>query len=53
MQGNVRITNEEFGFMTGKNTMDAIFALRMLMEKFREGQKELQCAFIDLEKTYN
>lgn len=29
---------------------DAIFALRMLMEKYRDGQKKLHCVFVDLEK---
>ena len=30
-----------------------MFAFRMLMEKYREGQKELHCVFVDLEKAYN
>ena len=25
----------------------------MMMEKWREGQKELHCVFIDLEKVYD
>ena len=33
--------------------MDAIFALRMMIEKYREGQKEMHCVFIDLEKAYD
>ena len=28
-----------------------MFALRMLMEKYREGQRELHCVFVDLEKA--
>ena len=32
---------------------NALFALRVLMEKYREGQKELQCVFVDLEKAYD
>ena len=39
--------------MPGKETTDAMFALRMLMEKYREGQRELHCAFVDLEKAYD
>ncbi|KAK3527050.1 hypothetical protein QTP86_008660 [Hemibagrus guttatus] len=35
-----------------KSTTDAIFALRILMEKYRDGQKELHCVFVDLEKVY-
>ena len=30
-----------------------MFALRMLMEKYREGQRELNCVFVDLEKAYD
>ena len=35
------------------DTTDAIFALRMLMEKQRKSQKELYCVFVDLEKAYD
>ena len=41
-----------YGFMPGKSTINAIFSLRMLMEKYREGQKKLHCIFVDLEKAY-
>ena len=39
--------------MSGKSPTDALFALRVLMEKYREGQKELHCVFVDLEKAYD
>ena len=39
--------------MPGKGTTDAMFALRMLIEKHREGQRELHCVFVDLKKAYN
>ena len=39
--------------MQGKGTSDAMFALRMLIEKYREGQRELHCVFVDLEKAYD
>ena len=35
-----------------KETTDVMFALRMLMKKYREGQRELYCVFVDLEKAY-
>ncbi|KAK3507905.1 hypothetical protein QTP70_002537 [Hemibagrus guttatus] len=38
---------------TMKSTTDAIFALRILMEKYRDGQRELHCVFVDLEKAYD
>ena len=37
------------GFMPGRSTTDAIFFLRMLLEKWTEGQKAVHCAFIDLD----
>ena len=39
--------------MPGKCTTDALFALRVLMEKYREDQKELHCVFVYLEKAYD
>ena len=39
--------------MPGKETTDAMFALRMLMENYREDQRELNCVFVDLEKAYD
>ena len=36
-----------------KITSGAISSLRMFMEKYREGQKELHCVFVDLEKAYD
>ena len=39
--------------MKGKSTTDAIFSLRKLQEKFREGQEDLHSVFIDLEKAYD
>ena len=49
----IEIGDEQFGFMPGRSTTDAIFALRQLMEKYREGQLNLHCVFIDLEKAYD
>ena len=47
------IGDEQFGFMPGRGTTDAIFAVRQLMEKHREKQKELHMVFVDLEKAYD
>ena len=49
----VEISKQQYGFMPGKGTTNAMFALRMLMEKYREGQRELHCVIMDLEKAYN
>ncbi|KAK3568690.1 hypothetical protein QTP86_013449 [Hemibagrus guttatus] len=47
----VEICEQQYGFMPRKSTTDAIFALRILMEKYRDGQRELHCVFVDLEKA--
>ena len=39
--------------MPRKGTTDAMFALKMLMEKYRKDQRELHCVFVDLEKAYD
>ena len=43
----VTISDEQFGFMPGRSTTDAIFALKQFMEKYREGRQKLHCVFID------
>ena len=53
LKDRVEISKQQYGFMRGKGITDAMFALRMLMEKYREGQRELHCAFMDLKKAYN
>uniref|UniRef100_A0A914XJV1 Reverse transcriptase domain-containing protein n=1 Tax=Plectus sambesii TaxID=2011161 RepID=A0A914XJV1_9BILA len=47
------VASNQFGFIPGCSTTDAIFALRMLMEKHREKQQPLHLAFIDMEKAYD
>ncbi|KAK3574055.1 hypothetical protein QTP86_001330 [Hemibagrus guttatus] len=49
----VEICEQQYGFMPRKRTTDAIFALRILMEKYRDGQRELHSVFVDLEKAYD
>ncbi|KAK3541071.1 hypothetical protein QTP86_012320 [Hemibagrus guttatus] len=49
----LEICEQQYGFMPRKSTTDAIFALRILMEKYRDGQRELHCVFVDLEKAYD
>ena len=49
----VTIAKQQFGFMPGRSTTDAIFCLRMLLKRWNEGQKAVHCAFVDLEKAYD
>ena len=53
LREETEIGKEQFGFMPGRSTTDAIFALKMTMEKHREKQKGLHLVFIDLEKAYD
>ena len=53
LKDRVEISKQQYGFMSGKGTTDAMFALRMLIEKYREGQRELHCVLVDLEKAYD
>ena len=49
----VNIDDMQFGFMSGKGTVDAIFIVRQLQEKFMEKRKDLFYAFVDLEKAFD
>ena len=53
LRNRVDISKQHYGFMPGKGTTDDIFSLRMLMEKYREDERELHCVFVDLEKAYD
>ena len=52
LRNRVETSEQQYGFMPGKGTINAMFALRMLMEKYKEGQRVLHCVFMDLEKAY-
>lgn len=43
----------QFGFCKGKGTVDAIFVIRQLAEKFRASSKTLHMLFADLEKAFD
>jgi phosphoheptose isomerase len=47
------ITENQFGFMPGRSTMEAIFLIRQLIERYREQKKDMHMIFIDLEKAYD
>ena len=53
LRREVTISEQQYGFMPRKSATDVMFALRVLMEKYREGQKELHCVFVDLKKAYD
>ncbi|XP_066982806.1 uncharacterized protein [Macrobrachium rosenbergii] len=47
------VGEEQFGFMPGGGTTDAVFALQQMLEKHQEKQNGLHLKFTDLEKAYN
>ena len=49
----VEISKQKYEFMPEKKITDAMFSLRMLMEKYREGQREIHFVIVDLEKAYD
>ncbi|XP_064110281.1 uncharacterized protein LOC135218067 [Macrobrachium nipponense] len=53
LREEVQIGKEQMGFMKGKGTIDGIFYLRQLMEKFGEKKRGLHMVSIDLEKAYD
>ncbi|VDO98885.1 unnamed protein product [Heligmosomoides polygyrus] len=49
----VRLSTNQCGFVAGCGTIDAIHAVRLLVERHREKQKPLHLAFLDLEKAFD
>jgi hypothetical protein len=46
----VSISENQFGFMPGRSTTEAIHLIRGLMERYRESKRDLHMAFIDLDR---
>ena len=53
LRRKMKIDDMQFGFVPDKGTMDAIFMVRQLQEKFLEKRKDLFFAFVDLEKAFD
>ena len=49
----VKIYSMQFGFMAERSTIDAIFIVRQLQEKYLAKSKDLWMAFVDLEKAFD
>jgi hypothetical protein len=53
LRGVINVTENQFGFISGKSTMEEIFLIRQLMERYKNQKKDLYIVFIDLEKAYD
>ena len=47
------LEEEQHGFRPNRSTIDLIFAIRMLFEKFWEKNKPIIAVFLDIEKAYD
>ena len=47
------VRNDQFEFMPSRGTVDAIYELREMIQKYLEKQKGLHMVFIDFEKVYD
>lgn len=53
LRSEVSIFKQWDDFMSRKRTTDVTVAPRLMMEKSRKGQKELNCVFVDQKKVYD
>ena len=51
LRQKTKIFENQFGFMLWSSTIEAIFSLRQLMEKYRVKKKNIPMVFIDLKKS--
>jgi hypothetical protein len=46
------VTENQFRFMPGRSTIEAIFLISQLMKRYREQKKDMYMVFLD-QKVYN
>jgi hypothetical protein len=50
---NLELEEEQFGFRKNSGTREAIFCIRMIIEKYIEVDKPIYACFIDYTKAFN
>lgn len=53
LRNQTGVSSGQFGFMPGRSTMEPIFMVRQMMEKYRRQKKKMHIVFVDLEKAYD
>ena len=49
----VNLNEMQFGFMPGKETLDAIFIVRRMQEEYQNKDKKLNMCFVNMEKAFD
>ena len=53
VQTLLNLNKMQFGFMSGKGIVDAIFIVRRMQEEYQKKNKKLCMYFVDMEKAFD